>query len=255
MKQTDIPSDVVLASPIALRVARELAEEPRASALAVYRTAVEVALSFSTGSARGREDESDPVTDQEAATRLAECLRREDALGGRRGLTFPQAVVSAADDAPMRLTPPQVASSGAASLLGKPPGALWTSSFLTPDYPAWTAMVDTGYVPVRRPFACTEFLADPDEVEIFTIDSGADFGALCDEFAVASGHGFAVVDWRKVAAAYHAVRLTVSGLLLAQEVTVHSRHGAATLRGWDSECTAWLRLPESARLGKRRLLT
>jgi hypothetical protein len=250
-----VSPETVLASPIALHLARELAEQPVRAVLEAYRAAVAIALSFSTGSVWEDEDASDPAADYAAATALADLLNRDTTFSTHRALRFPQAVVSpTGTDTPAGLRAPQVLSPEEATTPGKPSRALWTSSFLAPDYPAWAAMAETGYVPVRRPLSCVEFLADPDDAEVFTIDSVADFLSLCDAFAVASREGQVSVDWRRVAESYHAVHLTFHGLILVQDLPVHCRLGPVMLRGWDSESTAWLRLPKSAELGERRLI-
>jgi hypothetical protein len=250
MSSATVSSSTIRASPIAMRLAREFLEDPDVSVLDLYQMAVEISLSFSTGSAEHDLDEGEPATDAEAAETLARAINAEHGLLALQGLNFPQAIVgSSADIAALR--PPKI-SEGGPNLLSKPSGALWTSSFLTPNYPAWTAMVNTGYVPVDRPFECAEFFVGQGDFAVFTISSVDDFAALCEEFA--APHGPPAIDWRRVAQSYHAVHLTFTGLVLAQGVPVRTRLGTMTLSGWDSESTAWLRLPASARLGERRLV-
>ncbi|GAA1924375.1 hypothetical protein GCM10009716_35810 [Streptomyces sodiiphilus] len=92
--------------------------------------------------------------------------------------------------------------------------------------------------------------SDPKDANVFTISRASDFRDLCDRFGSADSQGPPTIDWPRVAETYHAVHLTFTGLILSQGVPVETRLGTMMLRGWDSESTAWLRLPPPSRLGR-----
>ncbi|MGD9486198.1 hypothetical protein WDH52_23650 [Streptomyces sp. TRM70308] len=250
MKEARVSPSDIEASPIAMCLATELAECSISSTIEIYQAAVEIALSFSTGSAVSETERHDHAVEHYAAARLAEVMNASSGVLGSQDLLFPQAIIGARSQTVLR--PPRLSKYG--DQRGKPVGALWTSSFLASERPTWTAMTETGYVPVEETLEYVELIARKDDVQVFAIRSSADFASLCDEFACVSPQGDLTIDWIRVADSYHAVHLTFAGLILAQANPVRTRAGTMTLQGWDSESTAWLRLPASARLGKRRVV-
>ncbi|MCF6522724.1 hypothetical protein [Streptomyces sp. JJ36] len=255
MNSASVSASALHAAPVALQLAREAALEPDLSMPELHDLAVDIALSFSTGSVWDDLKTWTPVSDREAVERLAAFLESERQWWSPlEELTFPQVVVAENGTPVHTLRPPRLREDDP-TYPDKPAGALWTSSLLPTGAPTWTAVVDTGYLGFDRPFTGIDLLMDGSGCDVFTIASAADFATLCEEFAAPRPQGAPGIDWHRVTASYHAVHLTFTGLLLAQEAPVHTRFGPMRLRGWDCESTAWLRLPDSARLGEHRHVT
>ncbi|MBB1255467.1 hypothetical protein [Streptomyces alkaliterrae] len=250
MQSEIFSSDDVQRSPISRNLARELAAGSIDSPDELYETAVDLATSLTNGHWRDDKYPPDERLDRAAAEQLVAAMKCGPALLTSRSLVFPQAIIGLEGGEPLR----QPKLFYDRFLCGKPAGVLWTSSLLAPGLPAWAMVAESGYVAGQDPVEGVEFFADADEFSVFTINSPCDFAELCEEFGSVMMGSNRVLDWRRVSEVHHAVHLTFSGLILAQGVPVQTSTGTMTLNGWDSESTVWLRIPESARLGRRFLV-
>lgn len=133
------------------------------------------------------------------------------------------------------------------SVLGdKPTGALWTSSYLPTGHSTWELLEQAEFSHRNRSVFSVYFTES--ETLVYTIDSLVDYRQLVEQYFRPLPEGRACVQWSAMARDFHAVRLSVRGLVTVHDVEFETPHGVACLRGWESECTAWLRRPPDARI-------
>jgi hypothetical protein len=125
----------------------------------------------------------------------------------------------------------------------KPTWALWTGSFLPDGTCAWERCEYPRPGSGERLRYSLSF--DESEVTAYTIDSLSDFRELVSTYFDPQDEGRVRVRWAAVAKDFDAVHLTARGLATAQDVEVRTPAGIGKLWGWDTESTAWLRLPRS----------
>lgn len=132
---------------------------------------------------------------------------------------------------------------------GKPVGALWTSSMLPDGVSAWQRSEWSEFPGQgRRPKLLH---VGPDDLDhVYAIRDVGDVARLVADYPRRVSGDQVAVDWVRVARDFVAVQLTAAGLARAQNHQVETDAGYAMLRGWDAECTAWLRPPSSARLSE-----
>lgn len=137
-------------------LARELADgfvDP-SSACDVYEAAVYSAASLAHDPELTSRLPEGEALNREAAGILLATLSHHPALRAMHHLSYPQAIIST--DPVTTLRPPRLFNDP--RLLGKPGGALWTSSFLAPDAPAWSAMRVNDHFAPGRALRGIEFL-------------------------------------------------------------------------------------------------
>lgn len=120
----------------------------------------------------------------------------------------------------------------------KPLGAFWTSSFLPDGSSAWAGVEDVVGTGATRDL--WEIHVDVTDIRVFAIDRNEDYVDLVRRFPRPHDDCLAVA-WESVATEYDAVHLTAAGLADTHGAVVRHRGRTIALRGWDGECTAWLR--------------
>lgn len=125
----------------------------------------------------------------------------------------------------------------------KPTWALWTASFLPDGTSAWERKEYPRLSGGERHLCSMSF--DESEVTVYTIDSVRDFRELVSTYPDPQEDGRVRVRWEAVAKDFDAVHLTARGLVTAHDVEVRTPAGLGKLWAWDTESTAWLRLPRS----------
>lgn len=129
----------------------------------------------------------------------------------------------------------------------KPHGAFWTSSFLPDTGSAWERLEHGEFLGLNRPLRRFEFDLGSDE-EVRIIRDVPDYAELVDRYPRRVSRDRAAIDWPALSCDFVAVMLSACGLARVQNFRVDTEHGTAELTGWDSESTAWLRLPAAAAL-------
>jgi hypothetical protein len=128
----------------------------------------------------------------------------------------------------------------------KPPGALWTSSFLPDGRSAWAIGESSAYPNSSRRLFAMDF--DQAATRAFEVSTPEDYQRLVTRYPRPMPDGRALVDWIAAGTDLDAVRLTAAGLVFAHNVRVPTPYGVAQLRGWDAESTAWLNRPPGLRI-------
>lgn len=127
-------------------------------------------------------------------------------------------------------------------LEAKPRGAVWTATYLPDGTSAWEFLEHAEFSARRRSRYSISFSTQHSTV--FTINDREDYLHLVTQYPVRSKlHNRVTVNWRQAAHEFDAVHLTTHGLVTTQDVPIETPYGGTVLRGWDSECTAWLRTP------------
>ncbi|GLY51466.1 hypothetical protein Lesp01_51220 [Lentzea sp. NBRC 102530] len=157
------------------------------------------------------------------------------------GLTSPQARYASKPEA----TTGSIQDGVPDTVMQKPQGALWTSSFLPDGRSAWAEQEVASSHSARRLYRVV--FAESD-VRAYTLDSLSDFTQLLDLYPSVDDVGRVAVAWSKMASDFDAVHMTARGLLAIEGVEVQARNGVGRLVGWDAESTAWFRFPRTTRL-------
>jgi hypothetical protein len=123
----------------------------------------------------------------------------------------------------------------------KPRQAIWTSSPVRGGLAAgWIEWLVSGEDQRPGPYSVWRMQVEK-HVRVFEIHSPGDWHRLATRYAGAPAGKETNPDWSLVSKDWDAVHLSVGGLLTAQALTLESDAGTTTLRGWDVECTVWLR--------------
>jgi len=77
-------------------------------------------------------------------------------------------------------------------------------------------------------------------VRVFEVDGPQAWHALCVRYPAKAADGRLTPDWSRVAMDWHAVHITLGGVLLAEQVRTSSLEGWSEFDSWDFEQTLWL---------------